>query len=329
MISDEVIHLLETKVKNSQGTVAFLKLIRNVIEAFSNQSFSPLERIDRIWHSIFIVRIWRNFVKSMPGCTLKDNFLTQNCLSCIEINGHSLVLVLLYLEKKKMAEHFVPWLFKTQACKEFFRSLRSFTSTYSTKANFSMKEILNRISKIQLLNDIINNNKIFEIPRATSTPDFNGHIIHKMPTKDEIFAQIKKSERNARNFAIRVGMLDKNENIHHFPCPLQQIKPKANNQKKEICKITSPYIPMKKIDLKNFAYKFVGQAVPETSPYVELRKGPERYIVKKTSLCWSLRPDPEKLSSDRVIRVRGALKPKIKTKKKFKTKNRQLRNKKR
>lgn len=299
MISDKVIQLLEKNVKNSQGTVAFLRLIRNVIEAFSNQEFSPLERIDKIWYSIFIVRIWRDFVKSKRGYTLKDNFLTQNCLTCIEINGHSLVLVLLYLEREAMTDNFVPWLFNSQACEEFFRSLRSFTSTYSTKANFSIKEILNRISKIQLLNDIINNNKIFEFPRVTRTHNFVGHSIHKMPTKSEIFAQIKKSEQNAKKFAIQVGMLDKNENIRHFPCPIQQIKRKANNPKRVICKTTLHYIPIKKIDLKNFAHKFIGQAVPETSPYVEMRKGSERYIVKKTSLCWSLRPDPEKLSSDR------------------------------
>lgn len=67
-------------------------------------------------------------------------------------------------------------------------------------------------------------------------------------------------------------------------------------------------IQLKRVVLKNFAYKFCENEVPENSSYVEIFSDKSRrHIVKKTSLCWLLRPDQKKLSSDRVVRVRVAL----------------------
>lgn len=128
MCSDKVIRLLKTKVPNSQGTIKFLTIMRNIIEAFSDNNFSPMDRIYKIWYSLFMLRIWRRFVMLKKNLTLKENFLTHYTYSCIELNAHNLVLIIMFLSSHNMSELFLPFLYSSQPCEEFFRRIRSFTS---------------------------------------------------------------------------------------------------------------------------------------------------------------------------------------------------------
>lgn len=98
--------------------------------------------------------------------TLADNFLTSNCYSCMELNAQSLILCIAYLKHNDMPELFLPHLYESQPCESIFRQFRSFTPTYSTVANCTVKEAESRISKIQLQNDIINEiSPFFVYPR--------------------------------------------------------------------------------------------------------------------------------------------------------------------
>lgn len=311
MTSDKVICLLEERVLGSQGTITFLKVIRNVINAFSTKNFTPLERIRKMWYTVFLLWIWREFVSSKKKYTLKNNFVTQNCHSCIELNAHNLVLIILALGKENKPDQFLPFLYNSQTCEEFFRQIRSFTSTYSTKANCSVKEILERISKIQLLNDITTNTT-FKFPRVRNMHQFSDQINYELPTKGEIFKEIVNCQKDAIKKAIELGMLAENHENRWFECPITplQMKPQTGNENKSHVN-TNKIIHLKKVELKNFAHKFINQAVPETSPYVEISTGLNRHMVKKTSLGWLLRPEPAKLSSGRIIRVRGVKKQEL------------------
>lgn len=64
---------------------------------------------------------------------------------------------------------------------------------------------------------------------------------------------------------------------------------------------TSQVIDLMNVDLKD--YKDKVKEVSETSPYVKLIKNGKLFIVKKTTLCWLLRKDYCKISSDRLKRV--------------------------
>lgn len=202
MISEKVICLLEQRVLGSQGTITFLKMIRDVIDAFSTKNFTPLERIRKMWYTVFLMRIWREFIHSRKDYTLKNNFVTQNCHSCIELNAHNLVLIILALKKENKPDQFLPFLYNSQTCEEFFRQIRSFTSTYSTKANCSVKEILERISKIQLLNDITTSTA-FKFPRVRNMHQFSDQISYELPTKEEIFKEIVECHKDAIKNAIK------------------------------------------------------------------------------------------------------------------------------
>lgn len=142
MCDQKVIDLLKQHVGNSAGTVKFLEIIQNVIDAFMNKSLSPENRLKNMWYSIFIVRLWRQYVVRTKSLTLKDDFLTQNCYTCLELNAHSLIFILLYLKKLNQAHLFQPNYFNSQSCEAFYRKIRSFTTVFSTVANCTTKEIL-------------------------------------------------------------------------------------------------------------------------------------------------------------------------------------------
>lgn len=311
MCSDKVLSLLKSKVPNSEGTITFLKIMRNINDSFSNQNISPLDRIYKIWHALFLVRIWRRFIISKKGLTLTNNFLSANCYSCIEMNAHNLVLIILYLKKKNKSAFFLPFLFNSQPCEEFFRRIRSFTSTYSTKANCSVKEIIERIDKIQLLDDIAIDEK-FKFPRVQNAHQFPGQTEYELPSKKEIIECIENCRADAIENAIELGLLEEKYPENCTSCLVSRIEMKPHEPKKASDK--KKLVQLNRVTLKNYADKFGDEPVPKTSPYVEIPAGNEkRYIVKKTSLTWVFRPEKGKLSSDRIFRVRGPYKGSNKT----------------
>lgn len=152
--SSNVIELLRENVSGSDATIIYLNIMKNFIDSFLDVNLTPLERVKNIWYSIFIVRIWRKYVISTKSLNLKNNFLTSYCYVCLELNAHSLVKILLYLKEIDKPELFKPHMFDSQQCEIFYSQLRSFTTTFSTKANCTVKEIMSRINKIQLQNHI-------------------------------------------------------------------------------------------------------------------------------------------------------------------------------
>lgn len=311
IIDERVLNLLKQHVPKSEATIKFLEIIRNVIEAYTDKDLSPLDRIGKIWDATFLIRIWRHFISSKTDATLKDNFLSRNSYSCIEINAHSMVLLLLYLKKNDMPEYFLPFLFHSQACEGFFRQIRSFTSTYSTVANCSVKEIIGRINRIQLQRDISFRSD-FKYPRASSSVLKIGNEF-ELPTETQIIECIERSKKSAIASAVEIGLESKRAlSKFDISCHIPPIEMKINVIRKQETETESVFQikPKKSIDLKNFSSLFKDRVVPQDSPYVEIADQKlNRCIVKKTSFCWLLRSDSAKLSSDRLIRVQAATGP--------------------
>lgn len=162
--SERTIQCLSDYVPESEATILYLRMMRNVLNAFSDTDITSEERIYSIWYGVFFCRAWRSWILSsrkvqIPGqkkskhfYNLKDNFMSSNCYTCIELNAHSMVKQVL---SQKENNFFFSNLFDSQVCESTFRQLRSFTSTYCTVVNFNMLEIIHRIRKIQLQNEII------------------------------------------------------------------------------------------------------------------------------------------------------------------------------
>lgn len=257
MTDRKVIDMLRGNVFDSQGTIKFLEITRYIIDSYLDMSLKPIERVRKIWYAVFIIRIWRQFVISKKLLKLKDNFLTSNCYICIELNAHSLILCLIHLKKINMPHLFVPHLFGSQQCENFFRQIRSFTTTYSTVANCSVKEILGRISKIQLLNEIMyNNSSNFNFP-SSGTNNFFIPAIADLPTLHEIHDEIQKCKNDAVQDALKLGLIEqRNAKKFDFSCKVNPYDEMSIAKKRCIKKSNTKIIhqPKQIVQLKNIVY---------------------------------------------------------------------------
>lgn len=148
-------------------------------------------------------------------------------------------------------------------------------------------------------------------------PDFK---CFELPTKDEIFAEITKARAAAIAFAKEVGLLRGVDCNVDLSCKIPLIEIVSIAPKNDPNDVSTTFSEerhtatmsrfvqiARATKLKNYADKFADKQILENSPFVEVYAyGKEkRVIVKKSSLCWLLREDPGKLSSDRIYRVRG------------------------
>lgn len=304
--SKKVTDLLKLHVEDSIGTVTFLEMIRDINDSFLDKKLLPLERVRKIWYVVFVLRLWREYVKSEN--LSYEHFLTSNCYSCIELNAHSLVLVLLYLKQKNMPHLFKPELFTSQACEETFRRVRSFTTVYSTVANCSVKEIIGRLDKIQLQSDIsLDTNFLF--PRA-KVQDIVGDPMPELPSREEIFREIEECKLAAIRFAKEIGLLSPGKSPK-MPCGVNPCF-RSDWYYLPDEKVDRPLPKFDSLNLRDFSSEFEGKDIPETSSYVEVSCTRKKMVVQKISLCWFLRDDVQKLSSDRLKRVKAKCNPKKK-----------------
>lgn len=333
MCDPKVTKLLADHVEGSQATVLYLDMLRNILEAFLHQSLTPLERVRKIWYPLFIIRIWRQFIVSNKRYTLKDNFLSTNCYSCVELNAHSLVLCMLHLGRMNRADLFKPWLYESQACESIFRQFRCFTSTYSTKTNCTVKEAESRISNIQLQNDIMHGTRSHLIyPRLQKKQNEKPNFSNVIPTETEIFNVIEKCKEDAIAMAKSLGLVTKNHSNDYLcktpPYKLNKKRMDENGMNDSIDLLDPP--DLQKIQLKNYAGQ-LKKEVSYTSPYCEIPTDDSKKIIfRKSSLCWLWREECKKLSNDRLQRVTDPVlfADKPKKTKKSKAKSKQLNTKK-
>lgn len=150
LCSDAVMQTLQ-KMPQSNGIIKYLQLMQKIYKAFLDKSLTCKERIFNIWYVIFVLRAWRHWIFKQKYTD--KYFITSNTYTGIELNGHALVILIEKL--KNNMEEFLPWLFSSQPCRKIFRQTRSMTTTFSTIANFSMLDILRRLSRIQIINEVV------------------------------------------------------------------------------------------------------------------------------------------------------------------------------
>ena len=102
-----------------------------------------LQRVAKIWFATFSLRIWRSWLLKEESYNLEVNFVSANSYSCLEILAHAIVLTIGKLRDEGTPHLFLPcsWLFTSQPCEIYFCAARSFSSTESTQANFSLKVV--------------------------------------------------------------------------------------------------------------------------------------------------------------------------------------------
>lgn len=147
-ICTEDVYSLFTE-ESQKATKIFLKLVTCVNDALIITSFSPEERIKKLWYAVFFCRLWRVSIelRSKQGQTLQGDFLTRNAYACLEINAHNFLKYLVFCRELNKPEMFLPYETNSQPCENFFRNIRSMGSTNYTVINFNMLELLHKIRR--------------------------------------------------------------------------------------------------------------------------------------------------------------------------------------
>lgn len=161
VMSPRVLCSLSDNVIESERTVMYFKLCSEIITSFTEIDLPPLERVHRIWHATYFIRIWKmwllnnSHIKSKTRHTLHENFISSNAYECIGINAHNIVRIIRNLRSQGLEELLIPILFASQPCEESFRQFRSMETVNFTKINFTMLDILHMIGRIELKNEIV------------------------------------------------------------------------------------------------------------------------------------------------------------------------------
>lgn len=87
IVDVRVIDALRARINGCEGTIKYLEICSEIASSFLNFELKPEERVFRIYHALYFLRLWRNYIMQSRHSTLKHNFITHNAYSCIEINA--------------------------------------------------------------------------------------------------------------------------------------------------------------------------------------------------------------------------------------------------
>lgn len=322
-----VLDALIANVPDSQATVMYLKLCSAMESAMNDLDLYPTERIKRMYFSTSFLRIWRKWILNSEKYSLTNNWITLNAYACAEINAYNLVKLMRRLRENGEDDLFLPFLCNSQTCEQSFRQLRSMTTLNWTKINFSLLELTHMISRLELQNEIIHFKLAdvgIEFPRINKKT--NQFKQYPLPSDEEIGNAIEIARKEAIREAKKFGMNiqahqikkcelpnvninyddaflddtdDENDNIFN---ELDRVDPFAFDECTELSGILEQNLCLKD-------YSEQADNIDEKSRFTKITdKNGASKIVRKSSVVWLLsQSNKEKLSSDRLQRVKGPL----------------------
>ena len=76
MTSDSVFMSLD-QIPDAMGTVAYLHVLKCVIDSYLDKKLAPLTHIEKIWFAVVFLRDWRQWIILHPSYVLDNNFNTK------------------------------------------------------------------------------------------------------------------------------------------------------------------------------------------------------------------------------------------------------------
>lgn len=321
VMQPRVLKALHDYVPDSEATVMYLKLLSEVTSSYMDNEITPLERIKRIWHAIFFLRIWRKSLMKSKTTRKEaaDCFITENAYTCIEINGQSMLNLMKKFRDESIENEFLITYFHSQSCEGSFRQFRSMTTINWTKINFSILELTHLVGRVELLNDIIYfklKDVGIEFPRAQL---IEKQKIFPLPSDDEIDETIEMAMQCALDDAIKFGLKASPSDIRSCELPDIDLSIEANEEEKndERCFSTTTQFDFNADEdaqlsgvlsdvlcLKDYSEM---TEVGKNSRFTKItdKQGTTK-TVRKSSVVWLLSNTKESLSSDRLQRVKNS-----------------------
>lgn len=302
---------MEEHIIGSEGTIEYIRICHEITSSLYDDDLSPLSRIFQIWRSTFFLRACRLFITQSTDKNIKlsENFISSNAYMCIELNAKNLIIITKHFRNEGLKKYFIPTIFNSQPCEETFRKMRSMGTINFTKINFTLLELFHLIGRVELLNDIM----YFKL--AGVDIHFPRDPLKKtkenkfdLPSDSDIEKTIAEALVAAVGDAKKFGMDISNDDIRNCPLDFNPSIEKKDNQSTDIdLGITRDDKPMGHENLKDY-HSNLNETPDEDSRFVSVDTKRGKKTVLKSSLMWSLSSSKEKLSSDRLTRVRGASK---------------------
>lgn len=153
--------------------------------------------------ALFVIRGWRNY--TLKNKTNSYQCLSANTYTCVEINGHNLVLAAQSCRNRGRPEEFLVKRFGSQYVEAIFRNLRSMTTMNHTQINFSFKEMGEKLRRAHVLQQIQHRNSgKHQFPDHSSSA---GSIQPpNLPTDTEIKVALTRAEAIASDVLEKLGI---------------------------------------------------------------------------------------------------------------------------
>lgn len=310
VMHDRVLNALKKYVPDSEATVRYLELCRDITQSFLDVSLSPLERISMIWRSLYFCRAWQTWIKMHDNDTasvkykIDDNFISDNAFACIEINAYGILHLITKLRDSCEPNLLLISLFSSQGCESLFRQFRSMTTANWTKINFSLNELLHMIGRIELMNEI----SYFKLP-SINLPRISQrekHKIFSLPSNEEIQSEMKRAFESALSEVKKYGMSISPDDIR--TCQLRKGTLPCKGAKVQTKTYDEDLNQSHKMDFTHFR-NYAGDMDGElngSSKFIEVideGEGTVKYI-RKSAIVWNILEGKKKSSNDRLVRVR-------------------------
>ncbi|CAF1614896.1 unnamed protein product [Rotaria magnacalcarata] len=149
-----------------------------------------------------IVGIWLYITKRTRKSRIKNSnqneqycFITSNALLSIELNAHYLIYTYLLIEQKLIPQSVAKFmhLFSSQPCESLFRDARALSGVYTTRINFTMKQLLKRINKLNALTEI------------RQCEEVNHHEQIRFPVHHKIKRLFNEANQNDNNIEVTIS----------------------------------------------------------------------------------------------------------------------------
>uniref|UniRef100_A0A1X7TPL7 Uncharacterized protein n=1 Tax=Amphimedon queenslandica TaxID=400682 RepID=A0A1X7TPL7_AMPQE len=219
--------LLEN-IPDAVGTKVYLEIVDASVNSYLDKSFFPKKRINDIWYAVFFLRYWREWIHQHRAFTIKDNFITSNCYTCVELNAHSLLAYVISIRDiYKAPECFTPWQMGSQSAEKIFQSLRSMQGTFPSIVNFTMLGMLQRLHKLAIKEDLESESEReshgIHLARLEGHKKKTGH--GKVSPSDWnltdecIFVALKEAEERGKSAVSKLGMADELKRVNKWEIP--------------------------------------------------------------------------------------------------------------
>lgn len=300
---DRVLEALREHVKNSDATIQYLKIARDVTNCFLSYDLEPLDRIFKISHGTFFMRIWRQSILSSKSYTLTENFITSNAYVSLELNCRNLIDLIKKFRDLKKNEYFLPPLFDSQSCEKMFRTFRSMGTAQYTKINFSLYELLHMIGRIEVQQEIayvkLANEKVFFPNKREGKTE-----IYPLPSDEEINVTIEKAKQEAMKNAEKLGMSTVNSTVNNidsfeFSCKKGIFESDEDDCTQDV--LIDEYLEEDEMMTDDI---LDSETCNENSPYIIIHDDNMiKRKIRKSTYVWMLLEPSERISSDRLRRV--------------------------